>query len=123
MNNYVIDADEAKFEEILVESEVPVVVDFWSPSCAPCRVQSAVIEEAAASYQGKAVFVKVNVEEVEAVAQNMRIRSVPTIVIFKNTRVMDIRAGLTNRKALDRMLNRLLRKSLWKRLFAYLGGR
>ena len=113
----IINADERKFEEILVESDLPVLVDFWAPWCAACRIQSAVIEEAAPSYRDKIIFVKVNIGEAEQVAKNMRIRSVPTLVIFKNTAVVDVRAGLTSRKSLDRMLGRALGKSLWQRLF------
>lgn len=113
----VIDADDGSFEEILLESDLPVLVDFWAPWCAPCRVQSALIEQAAGSYRGEVLFVKVNLGEARQVAENMRIRSIPTIVIFKKTTVVDVRVGITNRKSLDRMIARALGKSLWQRWF------
>jgi len=113
----VIEADDNTFGEILLNTNLPILVDFWSPTCAPCRMQSPVIEKVAHHYEDKVIFVKVNIAKARQVAQNMKIRSIPTIVIFKNMNVIDVRIGLANQSVLTRMLDRALGKSLWQRWF------
>ena len=113
----IINADDSNFEETLLQAKVPVLVDFWAPSCAPCRIQSVTVDEVARLYKDKILFVKVNLETARQVAKNMKIKSIPTIVVFKNLDVFDVRVGVTNHKALVQMLDRSLGISIWQKWF------
>ena len=68
---------------LLASSELPVVVDFWAPWCGPCRAMAPMFEQAASELAGKARFVKVNVDEQQAVAARHAIRAIPTLVLFR----------------------------------------
>lgn len=104
----VIHATDASFEKLILESQVPVVVDFWAPWCGPCRAFGPIFEEAAKEYEGKVRFVKVNTEDCPMVAQAMGIRSIPTVVLFKGKDVFDHRIGLVPKDDFKSMLDRSL---------------
>ena len=82
MAENVMELEDATFATQVEEAEGLVVVDFWAPWCAPCRMVAPVIEELATEYDGKVKFVKVNVDESPSVASRYGIRSIPTIGIF-----------------------------------------
>ncbi len=72
------------FETEVLQSDVPVLVDFWAPWCAPCRQIAPVIDELATEYAGRVKVGKVNVDNNQAVAQKYDVMSIPTLIIFKN---------------------------------------
>lgn len=84
-----INANDATFQKEVLESEVPVLVDFWAPWCAPCRMVAPVLEEIAREYEGRAKIVKLNTDENQATAMQYHIMSIPTMMIFKNGQVVD----------------------------------
>jgi thioredoxin 1 len=81
------------FEEKVIKSDLPVLIDFWAEWCGPCRMVAPVVEELAKNYAGKAVIGKVNVDEERGLAQKYRVFSIPTLFIFKGGKVVDQLVG------------------------------
>ena len=83
------------FEQEVLKSEVPVLVDFWAPWCGPCRMLSPIVEKVseAPDYKGKVKFAKLNVDEEPDIAGQYNIMSIPTLMIFKKGKVADARIG------------------------------
>ena len=81
------------FEAEVLKSDVPVLVDFWAEWCAPCRALTPTIEEVATQFLGKVKFVKVNVDENPGITTQFGIRSIPTLILFKGGRQVDMTLG------------------------------
>ena len=79
-----INLDHSNFDHVIVNSELPVIVDFWAPWCGPCKMMAPTFNEVATSYPLKALFVKVNTEEHQDLGSKYNIRSIPTLVVYKN---------------------------------------
>jgi thioredoxin 1 len=109
MSSAIVGTD-ANFEELVVKSDVPVLVDFWAPWCGPCRMVGPVLDEVAKEYAGKAKVVKVNVDEETAVAGAMSIRSIPTVALFKGGEVVDVLVGARPKAAFTAALDKVVAK-------------
>ncbi|MCD6592528.1 thioredoxin [Candidatus Bathyarchaeota archaeon] len=105
--NEPIELTDASFSEFIQKYPL-VVVDCWAPWCAPCRILSPIIEEMAHDYAGKIAFGKVNVDENPRVAMEYGIMSIPTLLIFKNGRLVDRIVGAMPRKLLEPRITRFL---------------
>lgn len=90
----VIDVNDEIFEQEVVNSSIPVVVDFWATWCGPCRKLSPVIEEISESYEGKVKFVKVNIEECLCTAKTYSISGLPSLLVFKSGEAVERMTGL-----------------------------
>jgi thioredoxin 1 len=86
---HIIEGTDANFDKEVIQSELPVLVDFWAPWCGPCRMVGPVVEELAEKYQGKLKVVKVNTDENQEISVRYGIRSIPTLGVFKGGEIVD----------------------------------
>lgn len=98
--------DESNFKAEVLESSVPVLVDFWAPWCGPCKMMGPTVEELAAEVDGKAKVGKVNVDENANLAQQYGIMSIPCFISFKNGQVVAQQVGATSKDALLQLLQK-----------------
>lgn len=96
----VINTTNDKFQSDVLESNVPVLVDFWATWCAPCKAIAPVLEDLAAEYDGKAKVVKVDVTENQEIAARYGIRNIPALYLFKDGEVVDQVVGALPRSQL-----------------------
>ncbi|MCX7728753.1 MAG: thioredoxin [Bacteroidia bacterium] len=96
------------FEQTVLKSDKPVLVDFWAEWCGPCRAIGPIIEELSKEYEGKAVVVKLNTDENPVTPTNYGIRSIPTLLFFKNGKVVDKLIGAVPKGNIKAKLDALL---------------
>jgi thioredoxin 1 len=99
---------DANFKAEVLDSEVPVLVDFWAPWCGPCRMVAPVVDEIAAQYGEKVKVVKVNTDENSSIATEYGIRSIPTLMIFKGGQKVDMVVGAVPKTTLSDTLQKYL---------------
>ena len=103
-----IAVNDSNFNEIVIKSDKPVLVDFWAPWCGPCRVIAPIVEELAAEYEGKAVIAKCDVDNSSEVPVKYGFRNIPTLLFFKNGEVVDKIVGSTTKANIVAKINSLM---------------
>ncbi|MBN2803546.1 MAG: thioredoxin [Deltaproteobacteria bacterium] len=96
------------FDEHVKKSTVPVLVDFWAPWCAPCRMVGPVLEQIANEYGGKVKVVKINVDEEQRVAGSLGIRSIPTIALYHDGKLRDKMVGARPKEDFKRAIDKFI---------------
>jgi thioredoxin 1 len=104
----VAEVSDANFESEVLQSQQPVMVDFWADWCGPCRAVSPIVEELATSYEGKLKVLKMDVDQNGHTAALYGIRSIPTLLIFKDGKIADQIVGYVPKDKLDQSLTRIL---------------
>lgn len=94
----------ADFKKEVLESDIPVLVDFWAEWCAPCKMVAPVLDELSHAYEGKLKVVKVNVDEEQELAGNYGVVSIPTILLFKNGEIVKQHVGAAPLAVFEQMI-------------------
>ncbi len=101
-------SDAKSWEIDVMNSDIPVFVDFWAEWCGPCRMVSPVVEELANDYDGKVKFVKVNVDEVNELASKYNVFSIPTLIILNKGKIVSQQVGAASKESYKNMIDRAL---------------
>ena len=108
MSDKVMHVGNDDFKTEVLESDLPVLVDFWAPWCGPCKMVEPIVEELAGEYEGKFKFVKVNTDDARDVAVQYGIMSIPTLKIFKGGEVVDSAVGAAPKDMLKDLVEKHL---------------
>jgi len=108
MSEKIIHVNENEWEEEVLKSDIPVIVDFWAPWCAPCRIIEPIMEELSVEYDGKMKFAKVNTDENQNIAIRYGIMGIPTVKIFKEGDELDSLSGAAPKEYLKAFIDRAI---------------
>lgn len=103
-----VEITDSNFDEIVLKSDKPVIIDFWAEWCGPCRMVGPIVAEIAKEYEGKAVVGKLDVDSNPGVATQYGIRNIPTILFIKGGQVVDKQVGAVPKSVLTAKLEKLL---------------
>lgn len=92
----------------ILASDLPVMIDFWASWCGPCRMLSPTVDDIAEQYEGRVAVAKCNVDDNDELAANFGVRSIPTLLFFKNGELADKTVGLVSKQEIENILNNLL---------------
>ena len=103
-----IDLTSSNFDEVVVNSDIPIVVDFWAPWCGPCKMMAPTFEKSAKNFPLKALFTKVNTEDEQNLGARFGIRSIPTLIVFKAGKEMQRVPGALDETSLNQLVSQFI---------------
>jgi thioredoxin 2 len=103
-----IDLNSSNFDEVVVNSDIPVIIDFWAPWCGPCKMMGPVFSKVAENFALEALFAKVNTENEQFLGSKFGIKSIPTIIIFKNGVELNRISGALNENDLKNLVTKVI---------------
>ena len=108
MSADIIHITDASFENEVLKSEMPVMLDFWAEWCGPCRAIAPVLEELAKEYNGKIIVAKMNVDQNPLTPQKYAVRGIPTLIIFQNGNVAGTKVGQASKSQLSAFIDSII---------------
>ncbi len=105
MSNTIVHATDASFEQDVLQSEVPVLVDYWAEWCGPCKMIAPLLEEMISEYEGKIKVVKVDVDSNKEAAAKYNIRGIPTLMVFKSGEPVATKVGALSKSQLNEFVD------------------
>ena len=103
-----LEINDSNFKSEVSDSQIPVLVDFWAPWCGPCKMVAPVLDEISKEYEGKVKVAKLNVDESPNTATEFGIRSIPTLIMFKDGKVLEQTIGVQSRENIKQMIDKSL---------------
>ena len=104
MSQYIRDVSESEFDDIILQSDKPVLVDFWAPWCAPCRAMAPTLDAVAQKHEGAATVLKVNVDDNPSASARYNIRGIPTLILFKEGKEAARLVGLKDKEEIAALI-------------------
>jgi thioredoxin 1 len=104
-SEHVLTFTDGGFDQEVLNSDVPVLVDFWAPWCGPCRAITPAVEALASEYAGRVKIGKMNTDDNQGTPSRYQVRGIPTLILFKGGKVVDSKSGLTSKPDLQKMLD------------------
>ncbi|MDS1141900.1 thioredoxin TrxA [Pusillimonas sp. SM2304] len=108
MSESIKHVSDASFEADVINSDVPVLVDYWAAWCGPCKMIAPLLDEAASQYQGRVIIAKVNVDENPETAAKFGVRGIPTLMLFKDGKAAATKVGALSKSQLNTFLDESL---------------
>ena len=103
-----LEITDSNFEETVLKSDKPVMVDFWAAWCGPCRMVGPIIDELSEEYRGKAIIGKVDIDSNQQYAAQFGVRNIPTVLVFKDGELVDRKVGVSSKNDYAQALDKLI---------------
>ena len=104
----IVEVTDGNFDQTVLKSEQPVMIDFWAAWCGPCKALAPIVDEVATAYNGKVIVGKMDVDNSPVTPQRYGVRGIPTLLIFKDGQVKDQIVGYVSRETIEKALNKLV---------------